>query len=108
MCEKNDGNGMEEYNPTQEAYLHYDSFTWQVGAVLIAGVFVFWGFALTCQASLAQMLFANLAICSLMSCWLLYAAHNRQIYLYKLHRIWELEDVLKMEQYRRFLGGIPR
>ena len=37
-----------------------------------------------------------------MSCWVLYAGHNRQIYLYKLHRIHELENMLGMCQHQRF------
>lgn len=33
-----------EYQAAQGCYIHYDSFTWQVGAVLIAGTFVFGDF----------------------------------------------------------------
>lgn len=33
-----------EYAAANDAYMHYDNFSWQVGAVLIAGTFVFWGF----------------------------------------------------------------
>jgi len=37
-----------------------------------------------------------------MSIWLLYSSHNRQIYLFKLHRIHELEKQLGMLQHLRF------
>jgi hypothetical protein len=37
---------LTEYSTTHDAYLHYDTFSWQVGAVLVAAVFVFLGFLL--------------------------------------------------------------
>ncbi len=91
-----------EYAATNDAYMHYDNFSWQVGTVLIAGVFVFWGFLLDKNPQLDVLVAANLLVCSLMSIWLLYTAHNRQIYLFKLHRIHELEKFLGMRQHRRF------
>jgi hypothetical protein len=33
-----------EYIATNDAYMHYDNYAWHVGAILIAGAFVFWGF----------------------------------------------------------------
>jgi hypothetical protein len=92
-----------EYAATQEAYLHYDNFSWQVGAVLIAGTFVFWGFLLdkTIQSP-SLFIIASFLVASLMSIWMLYAHHNRQIYLSKLHRIHEIEDLLGLEQHRRW------
>ena len=95
-------NARTEYIAVQQAYIHYDNFAWQVGAVLIAGVFVYWGFIFSNFPNLLVLLIGNLLICSLMSIWVIYAEHNRQIYLYKLHRIHELEKILGMYQHRRF------
>ena len=103
-------NARVEYSATHDAYMHYDNFSWQVGSVLLAGVFVYWGFIVSSSPHLLALLIGNLLVCLLMSVWLLYAAHNRQIYLFKLHRIYELEDLLGMQQHRRFTDrlGVPR
>jgi hypothetical protein len=96
-------NARTEYAATNDAYMHYDNFSWQVGAVLIAGVFVYWGFLITSTSlKLTVGLVGNMLVCALMSIWLLYTEHNRQIYLFKLHRIHELEEQLEMFQHRRF------
>lgn len=95
-------NARIEYSAAQDAYLHYDNFAWQVGGVLIAGAFVYWGFIISTPPGLLPVLIGNLLVCLLMSIWLFYAEHNRQIYLYKLHRIHELEFELGMYQHRRF------
>ena len=97
-----DENARVEYSAAHDAYMHYDNFTWQVGAVLIAGIFVYWGFVVSGQPELLPVLLGNLVVCLFMSCWLLYAEHNRQIYLFKLHRIHELEAHLGLCQHRRF------
>lgn len=39
-----DDKKIAEYQATQDCYLHYDSFRWQSGSLIVAGVFVFWGF----------------------------------------------------------------
>jgi len=94
-----------EYSATQDAYLHYDSFSWQVGAVLIAGTFIFWGLLLGVDNS-GNLLIVGLGGCFislLMSVWLLYTHHCRQIYLSKLDRIHEIEELLGMQQHRRWI-----
>lgn len=92
-----------EYNATNAAYLHYDNYSWLVGSVLIAGVFVFWGFLLQVEnLSIWVSLLSSALIFAIMTCWILYTFHNRQIYLYKLHRLWEIEGYLGMFQHRRF------
>ena len=100
-------NARVEYAATNDAYIHYDDFTWKVGTVLIAGVFVFWGFLLDKEPDLTRLCWANLLICASLSVWSLYAAHNRQIYRYKLHRLHELEQLLGMHQHLRFGGEDP-
>ena len=97
-----EANARVEYSATHDSYMHYDNFTWQVGAVLIAGIFVYWGFIVSNPPGLTSVLLGNLTICLLMSCWHLYAGHNRQIYMFKLHRIYELEAQLGLLQHRRF------
>lgn len=91
-----------EYLATHEAYIHYDNFAWKVGSVLIAGVFIYWGFVISSSPDPLHVILGNLLVCFLMSIWMIYAEHNRQIYLFKLHRIRELEDKLGMCQHRRF------
>lgn len=95
-------NARTEYLATQDAYIHLDNFAWQVGSVLIAGVFVYCGFIISNPPSLLAVLVGNVLVCLLMSIWLLYAAEVRQIYLFKLHRIHELESKLGMCQHLRF------
>ncbi len=99
-------NKREEYQATQEAYLHYDSFRWQAGSFLTAGVFVFWGLVVS-QAKLPPRIIATGAtlVALLMSAWVLFAHHYRQLYLCKLARIHEIEEELGMEQHRRFIGN---
>ena len=93
-----------EYTATQEAYLHYDNFSWQVGSILMAGTFVFWGLLL--DKAIEPQLLSTCAflITLLMSVWLFYTHECRQIYLSKLHRIHEIEELLGMEQH---LGWSP-
>lgn len=100
----NNGNDtrLVEYQAAQDCYLHYDNFPWQVGALLIAGVFVFWGLVIDSSAKWEILGPASLLVSLLMSVWILYAHHNRQIYLCKLDRARELERELGMEQHRRF------
>ncbi len=94
-----------EYQATQDTYLHYDAFRWQAGSILIAGVFVFWGFLLTAAFTRWGMGFglSSLAVSALMSIWLLFAQHYRNIYLCKLDRIRQLEGLLGFKQHRRFV-----
>ena len=93
---------MAEYAAAHDAYLHYDNFSWQVGAVIVVGVFVFWGLLIDKQPDAGVLLVANLLISLFMSIWLLYTEHNRQFYLFKIHRLHELEQKLGMSQHRRF------
>lgn len=97
---------LEEYQATQDAYLHYDSFRWQAGSFLTAGVFVFWGLVVS-QTRLPPRIIATGAtlVALLMSAWVLFAHHYRQLYLCKLARIHEIEEELGMEQHRRFIGS---
>lgn len=93
---------LAEYAAAQATYLHYDAFRWQAGSFLITGVFVFWGLMVqqTIEPDVGGV--ASLLVAGLMSTWLLFAHHYRQIYLGKLHRIGEIEAELGMEQHLRF------
>jgi len=92
-----------EYSSANDAFMHYDSYSWQVGAVLIAGTFVFWGFLLDKNVELFLLFISSLLITLLMSSWIFYTSHNRQIYLSKLHRIREIEKMLGLKQHLRFI-----
>jgi hypothetical protein len=94
---------LTEYAATHDGYLHYDNFSWQVGAVLIAGTFVFFGFLLDKVLDNITFFAASMLVTSLMSLWALYGSHNRQIMLCKLHRIHELEADLGMQQNIRWV-----
>jgi hypothetical protein len=83
--------------------MHYDSYSWQVGAVLIAGAFIFWGFLLNKNVGYFLLFISSLLITLLMSAWIFYTSHNRQIYLSKLHRIHEIEKMLGLKQHLRFI-----
>jgi hypothetical protein len=98
-------NARVEYGAVHDSYLHYDNFSWQVGSVLVAGAFVFWGFLLGNDSAPSVFACANFVVCLLMSAWILYTNHNREIYLWKLHRLRELEKVLDMWQHRRFVDS---
>lgn len=100
-------NARIEYQVANNAYLHYDNFTWQVGGVLIAGSFVYWGFIFQSNAEYDSLSISNFLITVIMSIWILYSSHNRQIYKFKLDRIHELEILLGMEQNLRFKPNYP-
>lgn len=99
---------LQEYASTHDAYLHYDNFSWQVGSVLIAGVFVFWGFLLQGQPSANTFVACAILVTGIMSAWALYANHNRQIYLQKLDRLREIEKLLGLDQHQRWKKGVYR
>jgi hypothetical protein len=99
-----ESNARLEYGAANDSYLHYDNFSWQVGSVLVVGAFVFWGFLLSAPDNPPLLACANLVVCLLMSAWILYTSHNRELYLWKLHRLRELEEVLGMWQHRRFVA----
>lgn len=94
-----------EYAAANSAYMHYDNFSWQVGAILIAGVFVSWGFIVGESLPVKALILISTGTTLLMSLWLLYCNHNRQIYLCKLHRIHQIEELLGMEQH---IGWVSR
>ena len=91
-----------EYQATQDAYLHYDSFRWQAGSLLVAGAFVFLGFLAAGDASVAVYAVASVVAAVVMTIWILFAHHHRQLYLLKIDRLLELETEIGAEQHRRF------
>src|SRR5439155_22571323 len=68
---------LAEYQAAQDCYLHYDAFRWQAGSILIAGVFVFWGFLLSRIPPPSTRAFgvASLMVMALMTIWILFAQH---------------------------------
>jgi hypothetical protein len=91
-----------EYQATNSAYLQYDAFRWSSGGLLVAGSFVLLGLLANPEIH-ARSVFAGSIIVSLvMAIWLLYAEHYRLLFLFKIDRILELEEVMKAEQHRRF------
>ncbi len=93
---------LAEYAAANSIYLTYDGFRWQAGTFLVAGVFVYWGFLLGADPDALVSGVASILIALIMSCWLYFAYHYRQLYLFKLARLHELEIELGMQQHRRF------
>ncbi len=93
-----------EYQATNDLFTHFDDFSWQVGSVLIAGQFVFWGIISDKLDLLPFRVFSSFSIMLtlFMTIWYLYSNHNRQIYSFKLDRIHELEILLGFKQNIRF------
>lgn len=91
-----------EYAAGQAAYLQYDAFRWQSGAILIAGAFVFLGFLASSEVAPEVFFAGALVVTSVLSIWLLYAYHYRALYLFKLDRLNELEIIMNAQQHRRF------
>lgn len=91
-----------EYGAGQAAYLQYDAFRWQSGAILIAGAFVFLGFLASSKVASNVFLAGALIVTAVLSIWLLYAYHYRALYLFKLDRLIELELIMRAQQHRRF------
>jgi hypothetical protein len=91
-----------EYAATQDAYLQYDSFRWQPGGLLIAGAFVFLGFLTSPNITPRSLFVGSLVVTVVMSIWMLYAQHYRQLYLFKIDRLLDLELEMGAEQHRRF------
>ena len=96
-----------EYAATNETFMHYDNFSWQVGGILIAGAFIFWGFLANQDINLDILVVSSILVASLMSVWYLYTNHNRQLYICKLHRLHEIEKILGMQQHRLWRGSDP-
>ncbi len=94
-----------EYQATQDCFFHYDNWALRVIAMLLAGVFIFFGLLIEERLHPRTLVFALFFVNFLMSVWILYAQHNRKIFFCKLHRIWELERKLGMEQHRRFVDN---
>jgi hypothetical protein len=68
---------LAEYAAANDAYMHYDNFSWQVGAVLIAGAFVFWGFLIDRNVEPVPFVVGSVLVAILMSLWMMYSSHNR-------------------------------
>ena len=77
-----------EYEAAHGAYLQYDGFRWQAGSLLIAGAFVFLGLLSTAADQSPKASIGSLIVTGVMSIWILYAQHYRQLYLFKLDRIY--------------------
>lgn len=91
-----------DHEATQATYLHYDAFRWQAGSLLVAGAFVFLGFLASGTTFAAVFAVASTATAGVMSIWVLFAHHHRQLYLLKIDRLLELEEEMGAEQHRRF------
>src|SRR5687767_10241258 len=92
-----------EYQTAYAGVLHYDAFRWSAGSMLIAGVFLFWGVVFTDASSEELFAPASVIVTSVITIWILYASHYRQLYLLKLDRMQEIEQQLGMTANLRFV-----
>ena len=97
---------LTEYAQAQADYLHNDNFPWQIGSILVAGTFIFWGLLIDKTVCSHVLGIVTFLVALLLSVWILYANHYRQTYLCKLHRMWEIEEKLGMQSHIRFKKGI--
>ncbi len=93
-----------EYQATQQAWFYFGDYIWKVGSVVVAGVFVFWGFLLGIEPTdsadeLPGILIACGAIILFLLIWFLYTLRNNLISQHKQLRMWELEAELGMKQH---------
>lgn len=91
-----------EYEAAQALFQHYDGFRWQAGSMLMAGAFVFLGLLSTNGSGSGTLALGSSIVAVVLSCWILFAHHYRQLYMFKVDRIVELETVMGAEQNRRF------
>jgi len=98
---------LAEYGAAQADYLHNDNFPWQIGTILVAGTFIFWGILIDVRKeAMDLMLFgvASLLVTLLLSAWILFFHHYRQTARYKLDRLQEIEKELGMDSHLRWVS----
>ena len=97
---------LSEYQAAVAGFHHYDSFRWQAGSLIIAGSLVVWGLLLSDSSTPKAIGITSIFITSLLSAWIFFAHHYRQLYMTKAHRIHEIEKALGMKLNIRlgFLG----
>lgn len=91
-----------EYESAQALFQHYDGFRWQAGSILVAGAFIFLGLLSTGSGNSRAYIIGSILVVVILSAWILFAYHYRQLYLFKIDRIIELEFEMGAEQNRRF------
>jgi hypothetical protein len=96
---------LAEYAAAQADYMHNDMFAWQIGGILLAGTFVFWGVVLDKKCPPLVTGVASLMVTLLLSIWIMYAHRYRQTFLCKLHRMQEIERLLGMESHTRWVAS---
>lgn len=96
-----------EYTVAQEDYIHNDSLPWQIGAILIVGIFISWSFLLEEQVEIKLFIIVSSLSTILMTIWFMFAHHYRQTYLCKLNRMKEIERCLGMELHSRWDDKMP-
>lgn len=89
---------LAEYQAAHDSFHHFDSFRWQSGSLLIAGSLVIWGFLFS-NASVkpGAISITSIFISLIISAWLFYANHYRQLYMAKQFRIHQIEKELGMD-----------
>ena len=97
---------LAEYQAAHNSFHHYDNFRWQSGSMLIASSLVIWGFLISNSVGVKSIGITSIFITLILSAWIFYAHHYRQLYMSKLYRIHEIEKELSMALNIRhgFLG----
>ena len=103
-----------EYSAAQMDYIHNDKFPWNIGTILVAGAFIFWGIIIGSpdeKMDLKVLGVASSLVSLLLSTWIFFFHHYRQTAIFKLDRMYEIEKELNMESHIRWYrrgGKIPR
>ena len=97
---------LAEYQAAVDGFHHFDSFRWQSGALLIASSLVLWGLVLKDDVCSQTVGITGIFVTALLSIWILFAHHYRQLYMSKSFRIHQIESSLGMLLNRNlgFLG----
>lgn len=95
-----------EYNAAQMDYMHNDALPWQIGTILVAGTFIFWGILInvpTQKIDIKVLGMASNFIAVLLTTWIFFFHHYRQTMLCKLDRMREIEKILGMDSHLRWV-----
>jgi hypothetical protein len=101
---------LAEYKSAHDSFHNFDAFRWRSGSMVIGVSVVLWGFFFSGQTPPVNEKVAVVSVFTsiLLSCWLFYANHYRQLYMIKLYRIHQIEHEMGMTLNARLgFRGLP-
>jgi len=92
---------LAEYQAAIAGFHHYDTFRWDAGSLLVAGSLVLLGLLFSYkEINVLTLSVSSIFITLLLSAWLFFANHYRQLYMAKVLRMHEIEADLGMSLNR--------